>query len=166
MRYKMGSKVLAKDRTISKFKFFSGFLTIMDKCFNYFYNFERFDMYSFNIFCVPILNTISNIQQNLIIANGIYPINEHEVMIRRDFQNIAINQLDWCLNWIEFTSRKLSIEIEKDNALKDIINSIYDELDYLKVWRRQNNSLMKKFRELNSNEKFGIVAAESKLAMK
>lgn len=161
----MSSRVLAKDRIVSKFKFFSGFSNIMDKCFNYFYNFERFDGYTFTIYCVPILHTLASIQQNLIIANGIYPINDHEVMIRRDYQNIAINQLDWCLNWIEFVRRRLGIEIERDNALKDIIYSIYDELDHLKVWRKQNNSLMKKFRELNSAEDFGIIAAESKLAM-
>lgn len=158
------SKVLSKYRNLSKFQFYGNYISIMNRCYDYFSNLKKFNNGKFEIYSVPILQTISAIQQDIIIANGIYPINEHEVMIRRDWQNIAINKLEWCLNFIEFMMKREDIRIEKDGALKGIVMSIYDEIDHLKVWRKQNNSLMKKFRDL-STDNIGSIAASSKLAI-
>ena len=159
------SNVLVKNRTISRYQFYTGFVDIMDKCYLYFYDMEKFSNGTYEILCVPLLQTLASIHQNIIIANGIYPINDHEVMIRRDYQNIAINQLEWAMCWIEFIMRKIGLELEKDQDLKTIVYSIHDEINHLKVWRQQNNSLMKKFRELNSDKDLGISAAEAKLAI-
>lgn len=162
------SNVLARDRGLSSLTFYSHLMKTRELMTNFLADPKKFKARDFYTYCSPILRTMIDVTQNVIVANSIYPINEHEVMIRRDFQNIAIGLVESAIVELTIMITKFNLSIDKGNKMREIIDALRDEVKYLKWWRKQNNSLMKKFRELESQGKiqtnpYGIEAALAKL---
>lgn len=163
------SNVLARDRGLSHLTFYTHLMKTRDIIDNYLGNPDNFKARDFYTYCSPILRTMQEITQNIIVANSIFPINEHEVMVRRDFQNIAIGLTEAAITELQRLIVKFNLSLERSTKMREIIDALTEEIKYLKWWRKQNNILMRKFRENNSivNSQMinGIIAANAKLGI-
>jgi hypothetical protein len=160
------SNVLARDRGLSGLSFYSNLIKTKEMIEKYLIeNPDKFSDKEYFAHCVPIITTMTDALQSVIVANSIFPTNQHEVMIRRDYQNKAIGLIKFAVEELGALAVRHKLSVEPNSTIRRILKMLDNEEGYLKWWRKQNNALMRKFRELDSKESkiapnpYGIEAA-------
>lgn len=165
------SNVLSRDRGLSGLTFYTHLMKTRDLTEQFLDDDTTFTERRFKIYCEPVIQSLMCVTKNIILANSIFPINEHEVMIRRDFQTTAIGFCEHALVEMTRLIKKYNLSLKKETKAREIVEHIQMEVKYLKWWRKQNNSLMKKFRDTDVGRKTaaanstGIKDAEAMLAI-
>ena len=85
----------------------------------------------------PLSNIATRIHENVKCANSIYPLNQHEVQIRRDYLLRALAELNNMVSQIEVANELLGLEL---NVLELWMEMIDREIKLIKA-------LLKKDRE-------------------
>lgn len=165
------SNVLSRDRGLSGLTFYTHLMKTRDLVEGFLGDENNFTERGFILYCEPVLEALCCVSKNIILANSIFPVNEHEVMIRRDFQTTAIGFCEHAIVEMTRLIKRYKLSLRKESKAREIVESIQLEVKYLKWWRKQNNSLMKKFRDSESGQKLaisnkiGIQDAEAMLAI-
>ncbi len=93
------------------------------------------------VFAIPMTELLKELMCNITAANTIYPINEHEVQMRRDFQTMAIANCEQIFQMMEYMVDTLPIDA---NSLKQSIELTLKETALLKSWRKTNRVMQDK----------------------
>lgn len=93
------------------------------------------------IFAIPSTDLLKELMSNIIAANTIYPINEHEIQLRRDFQTAAICNCEQIFQTMEYMADTLPIDI---NKFKKTVELTLKEINLLKLWRKANKIMQNK----------------------
>lgn len=90
-----------------------------------------------------VLEIMSSFMDNIISANTLYPINEHELEVRRDYQNAAIKD---CERFIQELQHIMTIIPADVNKLLPYVEKADYEITLLKGWRKANSKILKRIR--------------------
>ena len=93
-----------------------------------------------------IMDCLRNIQENVAMANSIYPYYMEELIERRLFQDRAIGQCNRLIQELQYAMETLPVDINKYLRFSD---SIQREINLLKGWRKSDNKFVKKFEKEN-----------------
>jgi leucyl aminopeptidase (aminopeptidase T) len=96
-----------------------------------------------------ILDILRNLMRNITKANTLYPVNEHEVEIRRDYQNDAISD---CEDLIQEMQHVMTIIPADVNKLLPYVEKIEYEITLLKGWRKANGKILKRIKNQESKK--------------
>jgi hypothetical protein len=135
------SSVLARNRSLSELEFYKnacemrGILTRFVMSEKHVPKKYRF------VFAIPMTELLKELMCNITAANTIYPINEHEVQMRRDFQTMAIANCEQIFQMMEYMVDTLPIDA---NSLKQSIELTLKETALLKSWRKTNRVMQDK----------------------
>ena len=135
------SSVLARNRSLSELEFYKNACELRGVL-------TRFVMSDKNVpkkyrfvFAIPMTELMKDLMCNVTAANTIYPINEHEVQMRRDFQTMAIANCEQIFQMMEYMVDTLPIDV---NKLKQAIELTMKETALLKSWRKTNKIMQNK----------------------
>ena len=90
------------------------------------------------VFAMPMIDLLLELFNNIVMANSIYPVNEHEAEIRRDCQTKAIGNCEQIIQLLQYLIETLPVDA---NKLVSITESIKKEIALLKNWRKANRVL-------------------------
>lgn len=129
------SSVLARNRSLSDLEFYRNGCELRK-------NLTRFVMNDKNVpkrykfvFAMPMIDLLLKLFNNIVMANSIYPVNEHEMEIRRDCQTKAIGNCEQIIQLLQYLIETLPVDA---NKLVGITESIKKEIALLKNWRKTN----------------------------
>ena len=89
------------------------------------------------VFAMPMIDLLLELFNNIVMANSIYPVNEHELEIR-DCQTKAIGNCEQIIQLLQYLIETLPVDA---NKLVSITESIKKEIALLKNWRKANRVL-------------------------
>ena len=87
-----------------------------------------------------MMDLLKQLIDNITDANSIYPINLHELEVRRDYQTAAIGACEKMLQELQYIITTLPVNIEK---YENITNMIMQEQVLIKGWRKSDNKIRK-----------------------
>jgi hypothetical protein len=85
-----------------------------------------------------ILAILHNMMSNITAGNTIYPVNENELTIRRQYQTEAIANCEQLIQEFQFCADTLPVKVEK---FLPFIERLEKEILLLKGWRKSSNKL-------------------------
>lgn len=88
-----------------------------------------------------VLQQLDELINNITDANTIYPINDHELEMRRDYQTKAIGNCEKLLQVMQRIMVALPVNA---NKLLPFVDHIEKEIALLKGWRKANNKIRKR----------------------
>lgn len=91
-----------------------------------------------------VLEIMRSMMDNIIGANSLYPINEHELEIRRDFQNAAIKDCERFIQELQHIMTIIPVDVNK--VLPYVEKADY-ETKLLRGWRKVNSKILKRIKE-------------------
>lgn len=92
------------------------------------------------VFTFPMVEKVISLIDNIVAANSIYPINEHEAVMRRDYQTRAIITVEQILQLLQFLLSTLETNPDK---LQPIVELLVKESNLLRGWRKSDNAKFK-----------------------
>jgi hypothetical protein len=101
---------------------------------------EEYPAWLITYFRTNILNILFNLTQNITAGNSIYPVNDDEVRIRRQYQTDAISNCEQLLNEMQFCADVLPVKLEK---FMPFVDKIDFEIALLRGWRKSSNRIHK-----------------------
>lgn len=96
------------------------------------------------VFTFPMVQKVNGLIDSITAANTIYPVNEHELEMRRDYQNAAIIKVEQILQHLQFMLETLQFSADK---LQPITELLVKEAQLLRGWRKANSKIAQKLRE-------------------
>jgi hypothetical protein len=91
-----------------------------------------------------IMNILRNLLMNITAGNTIYPINEAELQIRRQYQTAAIINCEQLLQEMQYCADILPVKLEK---FLPYVDAIELEVKLLKGWRKANSRINEKMKK-------------------
>ena len=88
-----------------------------------------------------IMNILRSLIMNITAGNTIYPTNENEVILRRQYQTAAIVNCEQLLQEMHYCEDILPVAVSK---FLPFVDAIEFEITLLKGWRKSNNKIVKK----------------------
>lgn len=95
-----------------------------------------------------VIATLNNLVDHVVRANG-YPVNFHELEIRRDYQNAAIKDCEILLQDLQYAMQILPIDV---NKLLPYVDKVEFEIAVLKGWRKANGKIAKRIRKQEASK--------------
>lgn len=95
-----------------------------------------------------VIATLNNLVDHVVRANG-YPVNFHELEIRRDYQNAAIKDCEILLQDLQYAMQILPIDV---NKLLSYVDKVEFEIAVLKGWRKANGKIAKRIRKQEASK--------------
>lgn len=92
------------------------------------------------VFTFPMVDKLIQLFDCITAANTIYPQNEHEVEMRRNYQTEAIITVEQIIQLIQYMISTLPIDIDK---LQSTTELLLKESALLKGWRKSDNTKYK-----------------------
>jgi len=91
------------------------------------------------LYTYPICEIAHSMRRNITAANSIYPTNEHELQMRRDYQQKAINDCENIIRALQDMICVLTgIDVDKLEALGKLL---VKEATLLRAWRKSSKVL-------------------------
>jgi hypothetical protein len=110
---------------------------------------EEYPAWLIDSFRDTIMNILRDLMKNITAGNTIFPINNDELRLRRQYQTMAIVNCEQLLNEMQFCADVLPVKLEKFLPYADRIDF---EIKLLKGWRKANNKINNK---INQKEETG-----------
>lgn len=89
----------------------------------------------------PLINKVDELVDNITYANSIYPVNEEELLQRKNYQTLAIANCYQIQN--KLIRAEKCIETFKAEYLGNFIELVGKELELLKAWKKANKIIKK-----------------------
>jgi hypothetical protein len=90
-----------------------------------------------------IMQILRSLMMNITAGNTIYPVNESELQVRRQYQTAAIINCEQLLQKMHYCEDILPIHVSK---FLPYVEQIEFEIKLLKGWRKSNNKLNEKIK--------------------
>jgi hypothetical protein len=90
-----------------------------------------------------IMRILRNLMMNITAGNTIYPTNESELCLRRQYQTAAIINCEQLLQEMHYCEDILPVHVSK---FLPYVDAIEFEIKLLKGWRKANNKLNEKLK--------------------
>ena len=87
------------------------------------------------VFTFPMVEKVIHLIDCIIAANSIYPQNEHELQMRRDYQTQAIITVEQILQLLQFMLSTLDLNADKFQNATELLMK---EVNLLRGWRKAN----------------------------
>lgn len=140
--------VLKNNRTKSELEFYHTATVIRNELTKFVMNEKNIPKRWRPIFTFPMVEKVIALIDNIVAANSIYPVDKHEVMMRRDYQTQAIIIVEQILQLLQFLLSTLEINPDK---LQPVVELLIKESSLLRGWRKSDNAKFKdKFIESKS----------------
>ena len=88
-----------------------------------------------------MMDLLKQLIDNITDANSIYPVNMHELEIRRDYQTAAIGACEKMLQELQYIIEVLPVDV---NAILRYVEMVDRETALLKGWRKANGKIAKR----------------------
>lgn len=92
------------------------------------------------VFTFPMVEKLHRLFDYITAANTIYPTNEHEAELRRDYQTRAIIIVEQIIQMLQYMITTLQIDIDK---LQPVTELLLKESALLKGWRKSDSAKYK-----------------------
>ena len=87
----------------------------------------------------PLLSQLDALMNNITVANTIYPVNDHELQTRRDYQNAALGNCEQIWQQLQHIDDVMwDFKALDLNKLASALEMLDRESGLLKSWRRSN----------------------------
>ena len=129
------SNVLARKRSVSVLEFYKNAQELRSALTRFVMSEKHVPKRYRFVFAMPTIELLNALFNNITMANTIYPINEHELQMRRDYQTKAIGNCEQILQMLQYMLETLPINADK---LSPIVEMIEKETALLKAWRKSN----------------------------
>jgi len=87
----------------------------------------------------PLLARMDELMNNITEANTVYPVNEHELQVRRDYQNAAIGNCEQIWQQLQHIDDVMfGVNAIDLNKLADALDMLVREEALIKAWRKAN----------------------------
>ncbi len=96
------------------------------------------------VFTFPMVQRVNAMMDNITAANTIYPVNEHELEVRRDYQNLAIINVEQIMQYLQFMLETLDLNADKFQTLTELL---VKEAQLLRGWRKANSKIAQRLKE-------------------
>ncbi|MDR0374619.1 MAG: hypothetical protein LBH85_02730 [Treponema sp.] len=90
-----------------------------------------------------IIQILRNLMMNITAGNSVYPVNEAELQLRRQYQTAAIVNCEQLLQEMHYCEDILPVHVSK---FLPYVDAIELEIKLLKGWRKSANKLDKKLK--------------------
>lgn len=97
-----------------------------------------------------VLEIMKSMMDNIISANSLYPVNEHELEVRKDYQNAAIKDCERFIQELQHIMTIIPVDVNK--VLPYVEKADY-ETKLLRGWRKANNKILKRIKEQEQKQK-------------
>lgn len=135
------SSVLARNRTLSDLEFYKNLCDLRGTLTRFLMNEKNIPKKYRFVFAIPTIELLKELTCNITAANTVYPVNDHELQVRRDLQTMAIANCEQIFQMMEYVVDTLPIDV---NRLKHAIEMIIKEIALLKSWRKSNKTMQDK----------------------
>lgn len=95
-----------------------------------------------------VMSCLRSVQENIFLANSIYPLYQEELIQRRIYQDIAIGQCYRLLQELQYAIETLPVDI---NIYTRFAESIDKEIHLIKGWRKSDNKFSRVISESATN---------------
>ena len=135
------SNVLKNRRSISELEFYQNAIRLRAELTRFILS-EKNVPKSYRLyFALPMKQKLSELFDNITAANTIYPSNEHELQLRRDYQTKAIITCEQILQELHYMISVLPINVDR---LNPEVEMLLKEVALLKAWRKSSKVLRQK----------------------
>lgn len=101
-----------------------------------------------------MMDLMKKLIDNIVSANTINPINEHELDVRRDYQTQAIANCEQLIQELQYIMEVLPVDV---NKLLRYVETLEKEIALLKGWRKANAKILKRMqKQQEGNEKANV----------
>ena len=91
------------------------------------------------VLAYPLLARLDELMNNITAANSVYPINEHELHVRRAYQSAAIGNCEQIWQQLQHIDDVMfEVNAIDLNKLADALDMLVREAALLKAWRKTN----------------------------
>jgi hypothetical protein len=135
------SSVLTNRRSISELEFFQNAIALRTELTKFILNDKNVPKSYRLYFALPMKSKLTALMDNITAANTIYPINEHELEQRRDYQTKAIIVCEQILQELQYMISVLPINVDR---LNPEVEMLLKEVALLKAWRKNSKVLQSK----------------------
>ena len=129
--------VLKNKRSLSELEFYNNAVALRAELTRFVMNENNVPKRWRPVFSFPIIAKVCELFDNITMANTVYPTTEHELEFRRDFQNLAIGNVNQLLQLLQYLLTTLELNADK---LMPITKLLLDEERLLKGWRKSGNN--------------------------
>jgi hypothetical protein len=105
---------------------------------------EEYPAWLINSFRENIVKLLRDLMMNITTGNTIFPVNTDEMLLRRQYQTMAIVNCEQLLNEMQFCADVLPVKLEKFLPYADKIDF---EIQLLKGWRKSGNKINNKLNQ-------------------
>jgi hypothetical protein len=95
-----------------------------------------------------VMDCLRDVQENIFLANSIYPLYQEELVQRRIYQDIAIGQCYRLLQELQYAIETLPVDVKSYTRFAE---SIEKEITLLKGWRKSDNKFNRVISESATN---------------
>jgi hypothetical protein len=133
------SSVLSRFRGESSLEFYTTARKLRGRLTRWSMNEKNIPKHFRPVLAYPLLSRLDALMDNITAANSVYPTTEHELQIRRDYQNAAIGNGEQIWQQLQHID-DVMIEVKAIdlNKLADALDMLVRETGLLKAWRKAN----------------------------
>jgi len=133
------SNVLSRFRSESALEFYTTARKIRGQLTRWAMNEKNIPKHYRLVLAFPLLSICDNLMNNITAANSVYPVNEHELQVRRDHQNAALGSCEQIWQQLQHIDDVMfEVKAIDLNKLAPILDMLVRETALLKAWRKAN----------------------------
>lgn len=146
--------VIKRYRSLSDLEFFRVLCQIDKRLTQFLMNEKNVPKRSRFIYSNPIINCLTDCYENIVVANSIYPYDEHELALRMHYQVLAYADIEKILMHLNRLINNTDIDASK---LTEPVNMLVKEASLLRGWRRGSKGIYKKIAKRQKEKEEGQV---------
>ena len=137
------SNVVKRKRKLSHMEFYKKSLDIRELLTRYVMNEKNVPKRYRFIFTIPIIDSIQRLFCAIINANSIYPYNEADLLLRKEYQRQTLVEISYLLQMLDFL---ITVIPQNKPRIAYIVTLLYEDYNLLKGWKdsskiyKRNNS--------------------------
>ena len=133
------SNVLSRFRSESSLEFYTTARKIRGNLTRWAMNEKNIPKHYRMVLANPLLARMDELMNNITEANTVYPVNEHELQVRRDYQNAAIGNCEQIWQQLQHIDDVMfGVNAIDLNKLADALDMLVREEALIKAWRKAN----------------------------
>ena len=133
------SSVLSRFRSESSLEFYTTARKMRGQLTRWAMNEKNVPKHFRPVLSFPLLRICDELMNNITAANTIYPANEHELQVRRDYQNAALGNCEQIWQQLQHIDDVMyEVKAIDLNKLEPTLEMLVREGALLKAWRKAN----------------------------
>lgn len=144
------SGVVKRKRKLSHMEFYKKSIEIREILTRYVMNEKNVPKRYRFIFSIPIIDSLHRLTFAIINANSIYPLNEEELLLRKEYQRQALVEISYLLQTLDFI---ITVIPQNKSRVARIVTLLYEEYNLIKGWKKSSKIIKATEKDIETEEK-------------